>query len=161
MSGQIPLRGEIEEMLYREARLLDERRFEEWLALFTPDARYWWPGGDGDDPAVEASIVDDDHGTLEDRVQRLRSPATYAQSPPSRTLHVVTNIEVEPSGSEVLVHSTCVVHESRLGETRAVATRCQHRLRLAETGDGTWRIASKQVRLLNLDQPLYNLTFLI
>jgi 3-phenylpropionate/cinnamic acid dioxygenase small subunit len=152
-------RAEAEAFLYREARLMDERQFEDWLALFDAECRYLVPGdpGDGGGPA----IVDDDRPTLEDRIARLRSPATHAQSPPSRTLHVVANVEVEPARAEgeARVHSTGVICETRLGATRWLAARCLHVLRRA--ADGSWRIALKRVQLLDGDRPHDNLTFLL
>lgn len=155
-----PSRAEAEAYLYREARLLDERRFEEWLALFAPDGRYFVPGGTGDDPGAEAPIVDDDHATLEDRVQRLRSPATHAQSPPSRTLRLVGNVEVEAGERGPRLHCALVLYEARLDRVQSLAARCLYRLVPAPGGD-TWQIALKQVRLVHHDQPLPNLTFLL
>ncbi len=158
-----PARAEVEALLYREARLLDERRFEEWLALFTPDGRYLIPAGDTEDPEVEPAIADDDHDTLEDRIHRLRSPVTWAQSPPSRTVHVVGGVEVWPglAPAECRVHATAVVYESRGGQTRSFAARCLYVLRRVEERDTPWRIALKRVLLVNRDQPLFNLTFLL
>lgn len=168
-------RAEAEEFLYREARLLDERRFEEWLGLWTGGGRYLVPGGPGDDPGEEAAIVDDDRATLADRIARLRSPAAYAQSPPSRTVRVVSNVEVAAPGAgpSADVHSSLVIFESRLGQTRVVAARCLHRL-VAEAvpagaagpaspaaGGGLWRIGLKRVRLVDWDRPQGNLTFLL
>ncbi len=156
-----------EALLLLEARLLDERRFEEWLDLFTPDGRYVLPSGEDD---AELALIDDDRATLEDRVTRLRSPAAHAQSPPSRTLHIVSGVEVEALGAgpaealadgrEARVHSVCIVYEARLGMVRSFAGRCRHVLR-THPGQPAWRIASKTVWLVDRDQPLYNLTFLI
>ena len=158
-----PSRAEAEAFLYREARLLDERRFEEWLGLFAADGRYFIPGGESDEPVVEPAIVDDDRPTLEDRVHRLRSPVTFAQVPPSRTLHLVGNVEVGPAVApgEWRLHASCIVHEARAGETRSFAGRFSYVLRRTEGGAEPWRIAEKRVRLLNYDHPLYNLTFLL
>ena len=89
-------RSEAEEFLYREARLLDEGRLEEWLLLFTQDAYYWMPSDKGLDPREETPIIYDDRATLEDRISRLRSPAAHSQSPPSRTRHMISNVEVGP-----------------------------------------------------------------
>ncbi len=153
-------RPEIEDLLYHEARLLDERRFEEWLDLFTQNARYVMPSGDSEDTGIETPILDDDRLTLEDRVLRLRNPASYAQSPPSRTVHLVQNVQVEPDGpAAVNVHCVLVVYEARLESVRSFAARCFYRL-IPEDGGTTWRIAMKRVELVNRDQHLYNLTFL-
>jgi 3-phenylpropionate/cinnamic acid dioxygenase small subunit len=164
MTAAALTRAEAEELLYREARLLDERRLEEWLGLFTADARYWIPGGEAAEPGTEVAIVDDDRPTLEDRVTRLRSPATHAQSPPSRTLHLVGNVEVEPVRAEpaaVRVHSVQVIYESRAGQVRSFAARCEHLLVRDGAAGGAWRIAEKRVYLVDRDLPQYNLTFLL
>lgn len=152
-------RPEAEDFLYREARLLDERRLEEWLALFTEDAHYWIPYQDGADPGVQTPIVYDDRVTLERRIARLRNSAAHAQSPPSRTRHYITNVEVESTGpDEAKVYSNLVIYEVRTGQQRDCAGWCEHRLRRQQAG---WRIAQKKVCLINSDQPIYNLTFLI
>ena len=156
-------------VLYREARLLDEDRLEEWLALFAPDARYRVPLRAGADPERDPAIVHDDRAALEDRVRRLRSPVSYAQQPPSRTVHVVTNVEVEAEAANGAAadapmwraHSALVVHEARLGQARAFAARCLHRLRAGAGPDGGLGIVEKRVLLIARDQALYNVTFLL
>src|SRR3954468_14074208 len=81
-------------LLYREARLLDERRYDEWLELFTDDGIYWLPihtdGGDAD-PRSAISIVYDDAARRGERVFRALETPVLDQSPPSRTVHVVAN----------------------------------------------------------------------
>lgn len=144
--------------VYREARLLDERRFEEWLELFARDGRYWIPAGPDETPGVEPAIVDDDRPTLEDRVRRLRSPVSFAQSPPSRTVHLLGNIELAAADDLWRVDAAGVVHESRLGQVRALPGRWRYLLRAEEGGGPSWRIVLKSVRLVHYDQALYNLT---
>jgi hypothetical protein len=81
-----------EQFLLHEARLLDECRFDEWLALFTPDASYWVPSEpDQKSPLDTVSLIYDDRRLLETRVRRLASPRIYSQEPRSRTSRVVTN----------------------------------------------------------------------
>jgi benzoate/toluate 1,2-dioxygenase subunit beta len=78
-------RQEIEAFLYHEARLLDDGRLDDWLALFTPDAYYWIPcNADDVDPARHVSLVYDDRQHLADRIWRLQSGWAHAQDPPSR-----------------------------------------------------------------------------
>src|SRR4029077_1824519 len=85
-----------EQFLLHEARLLDEGRFGEWLALFTPDARYWVPSEpDQKSPLDTVSLIYDDRRLLETRVRRLASPRIYSQEPRSRTSRVVTNVTIE------------------------------------------------------------------
>jgi 3-phenylpropionate/cinnamic acid dioxygenase small subunit len=111
---------EVEKFLYREARLLDERRFHEWLDLLTEDARYWMVArnnryprnskaikitdrnyNDSDLPGQDdLAIIDDDKATLNRRIARLDTGMAWAEDPPSRTRHLITNIEVEPADSD-------------------------------------------------------------
>ena len=158
---------EVEEFLYREARLLDERRFHEWLDLFTDDVRYWMvtrsnlypksskaiailnPGRNFDENADEdgLAILDETKKTLEGRVARLETGMAWAEAPPSRTRHLIANIEVAPGGtpSELKVRSNFIVYRSR-SETEQdfyVGTR-RDTLRRA---DGTLRISSRKITL--------------
>src|SRR4051812_1093271 len=89
------LRLAVEAFLYREARLIDEGHFDEWLTLFTEDAHYWCPSNRDDvDPEREVSIIYDDRVRLSDRVWRLQSGKAFAQQPPSRTCRLISNVEV-------------------------------------------------------------------
>src|SRR5215469_14369458 len=91
-------RSEAEDILYREARLLDDRCYREWLELFGEDARYWIPcNGEGTDPEREITLVYDDLPRLRDRVERLASGVAHAQTPPSRTKRLISNVEVDNS----------------------------------------------------------------
>jgi 3-phenylpropionate/cinnamic acid dioxygenase small subunit len=159
-------------LLNREARLLDERRYEEWLDLFTPDGLYWIPihhdGGAGD-PRSSVSIVYDDAERRSERVFRTLHTPVLDQSPPSRTIHVVSNVEVdeepEPNG-DARVHCVQMIAEMRpggprqvgLGEPRTFAGRCEYHVRAR---DGDFLIALKKLFLLDSDRPLYNLTFIL
>src|SRR3989442_13576333 len=89
-------RHQIETFLYREARLMDEHAYDEWLALWTDDAWYWVPCDRDDSDAMrEVSIIYDNRARLEDRILRLKSGAIYAQEPKSRLRRVVANGEIE------------------------------------------------------------------
>lgn len=95
--------SEIERFLLFEARLLDEERYAEWLSLMADDVRYWMPGiqaryrkdkrmapiGD------RMAYFDDDLLNLRRRVTRFLDPTAWAEDPPTRTVHIVTNIEAE------------------------------------------------------------------
>jgi 3-phenylpropionate/cinnamic acid dioxygenase small subunit len=154
-------RAQIENLLYTEARLLDERRFEEWLDLFTDDAVYWIPaGGEDPDPRRHVSLIYDDRTRLKLRIGRLRGDFAHSQLPPSRVYRMVGNVEIaEPSGHEVTVHAVLALFEVRYGKQTVYAARCTYRLRRE---DGTpWRIASKRVDLVNRDEVIDNLTFLV
>ena len=80
----------IEAFLIHEARLLDERRFQDWLGLFTDDGWYWVPiEPDQDNPYDTVSLIYDDRRLLETRVRRLAHPGTHAQTPASRTSRII------------------------------------------------------------------------
>jgi 3-phenylpropionate/cinnamic acid dioxygenase small subunit len=152
-------RSDAEDFLYHEARLLDERRYEEWLDLFTGDARYWVPYKNDVEPYRETPVIYDDRPTMEDRVYRLRSPAAHAQSPASRTVHLVGNVMVENNAADAaLLRSSFVIHEARSDKYRSLAGLYEHHMRFEE---GQWRIALKKIWLINRDQPIFNLTFLL
>lgn len=156
-----------ERFLVAEARLLDERRFEEWEALFTDDAVYWVPMDPDRDPTDSVSIIYDDRRRLHERVYRLTKTPVLDQNPPSRTVRIVSNVEVEtPEGSgEPVVRCNQLIAEMRpggpgqagLNAPRWLAARCEYRLRRV---DGSWRIAFKKVVLLDADQAQYNLSFI-
>src|SRR5579863_8334335 len=127
---------EVERFLYREARLLDERRFREWLELLTEDVRYWMAARTNrypktskaiaildleryveDDRAAEdeLALLDETKATLTARVARLETGMAWAEDPPSRTRHLITNIEVEPgdAAAELRVYCNYLVYRSR------------------------------------------------
>ena len=162
------LSREIEQFLYREARLLDERRFEDWLALFTDDVRYWMPVRMTRyprrskaiavlDPARneeeelskdgELGIFDESKETLSRRVARLDTGMAWAEDPPSRTRHLVSNVEVERGDieAELTVHSNFLVYRSR-GETEHDVYVGGRRDTLRRV-DGAWKIARRTIIL--------------
>jgi 3-phenylpropionate/cinnamic acid dioxygenase small subunit len=120
------LRREIEEFLYLEAELLDERRLREWLDLFAEDARYWMPirynpverPGDLSDELSkpgEGYYFDDTKETLKVRVERVYSKQAWAEMPPSRTRRLITNVRVkQDDGIEIEVHSNFLVYRTRM-----------------------------------------------
>ena len=160
-------RADAEAYLYREARLIDERRFDDWLRLFAEDGVYWLPIDDRAGPTDHLSLIYDDDLRRRERVYRLTKTAFPAQTPPSRTQHFVSNVEVvEDVGGEVVIRSAQIVYELRsgddrqyeIGRQRAFAARCEHRLR--DDGAG-WRLTLKRMVLLNRETAIPNLTFLL
>ena len=151
--GAIDLRA-CEAFLIEEARLLDEGQFDAWLALFTPDARYWVPSQPAQtSPFDTVSLMYDDRRLLETRVRRLADPRIYSQEPRSRTSRIVTNVNLGPDSSEPgqIVRSKFILVEYRRETQRLFAGTFTHRL----VGDGgTPRIAMKRVDLVNCDAPL-------
>jgi 3-phenylpropionate/cinnamic acid dioxygenase small subunit len=153
-------RDRVERFLYYEARLMDTHAYDEWLALWTDDALYWVPSNEDDiDPQRHVSIVYEDKARLEDRIVRLKSGAAYAQDPKSRLSRVIGNIEAEEhDNGEIVVHSTFNLTAVRRGRMDTFAGRTIHRLR--PDGDG-FKVAYKKVVLVNNDEVIHNLTFLI
>lgn len=144
--------------LAREARLIDDGRFNHWLDLFTDDCLYWVPVvAGGGDPATEVSHAFDDRRRLTDRVYWLRTGLAFSQIPASRTRRVIGNVETsaDPETGDRLVRSNFTVHEFRAGVAKTYAGWYGHVLR--NTGDG-WRIRVKQANLLDSDQIHENLT---
>jgi 3-phenylpropionate/cinnamic acid dioxygenase small subunit len=158
-------RLDAEAFLFREARLLDDGQLKEWLALFTEDCLYWLPILD-DAPELEPSLIYDDRARLEERIFRLEETRAFAQEPPSRTQHNVSNVEVvEGDGRAARVLCNLTLFEVRigdasqpdLGQPQVLAGRCEYLL----VGAPDLRIARKKVMLLTRDLPLGNLSFII
>ena len=159
---------EVEQFLYREARLLDERRFDAWLELFTDDVRYWMPVRTTRYPRrskaiaildpdrheeeelskdSELGIFDESKETLRRRVARLDTGMAWAEDPPSRTRHIVSNVEVEPADTEaeIRAYSNFVVYRTR-GETEQDFYVGARRDTLRHV-DGAWKIARRTIIL--------------
>jgi len=146
-----------EQFLLHEARLLDDAKFDDWLALFTPEAWYWVPiEPDQADPAETVSLIYDDRRLLETRVRRLSSPRMYSQEPRSRTSRIVTNVTIEDADSKsATVRSKFMLIEYRREQQRLFGGTMLHRL---VQSDGHIMIASKRVNLVNCDAPLDGIT---
>ena len=139
--------SEAEAFVLREARLLDERRFAEWLALFDEDGVYWVPS----DPAQETpqaglSIFHEPRPLLALRIERLLTGEPHVQSPRSRTVHHVSSVETDG----LKVRSALVMAEWRDGESRWFAARVLHQLRRSAEG---LRIVLKRVDLIDSEAP--------
>ena len=150
----------VERFLYREARLMDEHRYAEWLTLWADDARYWVPCNDDDiDPTRQVSIIYDDRERLQQRVERLMSGSVLAQDPKPRMRRLISNIEIENAGGdEVTVESNFIVGFAR-GDTQQIwAGRSIHKLRRM---GGDFAMVYKKVMLINSDQEMPLLQFLI
>jgi 3-phenylpropionate/cinnamic acid dioxygenase small subunit len=151
----------IENFLYREARLMDENAYEEWLSLWAgDDICYWVPGSaDKTNPAEQISIIYDDRKRLEARIKRLASGYAYAQDPKSRMRRVISNIEIdEAADGTVTTWSNFALGEFRRGRQDIFVGRTLHKLR---PGGDSFKIVFKKVLLINSDSYIDNLTFLI
>lgn len=157
---------QVEQFLYREARLLDSRQFRRWIDLLADDLRYWIPMRSNRYSAASKSIsildgsryeeddlskesdqafMDEDKGSLRRRVDRLDTGMAWAEDPPSRTRHLISNVEVEPGEreSEVKVYSNFIMYRSR-GETEEdfyVGSRED----VLRNVDGSWQLAIRKI----------------
>lgn len=142
---------EAERFLFHEARLLDERRFREWMGLFAENGTYWVPAVPGQEsPFDQASLFYDDRELMQTRIARLEHPRIHIQTPPSRTAHLIGNITLEDSVTldEYTVASTVIMVEYRNEKQRIFAGRQHHRLR--REGEGL-KIVQKRIDLVNCD----------
>ena len=157
----------VEQFLYYEANLIDDRDFEAWVSLFTEDGIYWVPSNNDDmDPSKHVSIIYDNLEGIKDRVWRLGSGLAFAQEPASKTMHQLSNISVEEeTDGEVKVRSNVVIYDYRdnhhLRSMDAIVqypARCQYLLR--KSGD-SYQIALKKVNLINSNGAMGNVAFIL
>ena len=152
------------EFLYREARLADEARYAEWLALWTDDAVYWVPAttDPAADPDKHLSHIYDNRGRLETRIKLLQTGHRYSQEPASPMRRLITNIEVASAeNGELVAESNFALAELAIQAKRELhwwVGHAKHRLRRA---GGELRVCRKTVVLVNAAEPLPNLSFLI
>ena len=162
------LQKDVEQFLYREARLLDSGQLDRWLELLADDLRYWMPmrlnrypanskaiasldealerSGDQTEPG-ELALMDETRDSLCRRVERLDSGLAWAEDPPARTRHFISNVEVEPSAnpSEVRVYSNFIMYRTR-GEREEDFYVGSREDLLRRAGD-SWVIAYRKVVL--------------
>ncbi len=146
---------EVEQFLYAEARLLDERHFHEWLELFTEDINYWMPLRTNrmiKDMAHELSkpgelaYFDDTLLMLKARVARLDTDMAWAEDPPSRTQHLITNVQIDSvDGDEISVHCSFLIHRGR--NEREEDLFIGYRDDLLRRVDGQLRISRRKIVL--------------
>jgi len=161
-------RQEVEDFLYHEAELLDERRYEEWLDLFTDDLHYWMPmrrnvpademerelTRDGRD----VNWFDEGKDTLTRRVKQIRTGVHWAEQPPSRICHMVSNVQiVRASPDEVEVKSRFLIYRNRVEtETDLLVGKREDLLRRVAGG---FQIARRKILLDQSVLLAKNLTF--
>jgi p-cumate 2,3-dioxygenase beta subunit len=115
-SAELPSRQAVEDLLYKEAALLDEWRLDEWLELLTEDATYEIPPTDvpEGDSRNTLFIVADDAVRIRSRVKQLLGKAAWAENPHSRTRRMITNVRVlGADGANILVTANFAVHRMR------------------------------------------------
>jgi 3-phenylpropionate/cinnamic acid dioxygenase small subunit len=148
-------------LVEKEARLLDQLRFDEWLAMYAPECIYWVPGTpEAGDPRREIAISFDDRRRMEDRIYRLRTGYAWSQAPKSRTVRMVSNVEVfaAKQGDARMVRSNLLISEFRVDGTRYLSGWCGHRFTKTPH---RWEIQVRQVNLIDCDQNLRNPSIVI
>jgi 3-phenylpropionate/cinnamic acid dioxygenase small subunit len=158
----VDLLKQVEQFIYREARLADELEYDEWEALWTDDAIYWVPAnGDDIDPTTQISVLFDNRSRISTRIKQLQTGKRHSQNPPSRLRRLVSNVELLEPGEDsedIQVGANFIIYESRERGVTLWAGRSEYRLR--RTDDGL-RMAYKKVLLVNNDRPLSTMSFLI
>lgn len=154
------------DFVHAEARMLDERRFETWLDLFTDDGRYWMPlTPDQTDPILQGSLMYEDKLLLRIRIERLAGLRTYSQQPISRSHHLMGHPSVEtdhpwhqPGQDQYVVRAPFHYVESRRDDQILYAGWSTFEL---VRRDGGLRIRQKRVDLLNCDAALRGIQLFI
>ncbi|WP_241648630.1 benzoate 1,2-dioxygenase small subunit [Rosenbergiella collisarenosi] len=141
------------QFLYREARLLDDRQWDEWLTCYHPKAVYWMPAwGDDDcltsDPQTEMSLIYyPSRDGLEDRVYRIKTERSAASTPEPRTTHLLTNIEIlEGDSQRCTVRVNWCTHSHRYQQSDCYFGHSHYQL---EHHDQGWQIMHKKIQLNN------------
>jgi 3-phenylpropionate/cinnamic acid dioxygenase small subunit len=167
------LKQQIEEFLYHEAELLDERRYEDWLALLADDVRYWMPmrrnvkfgelEREFTREGQDINWFDEGKDTLTRRVQQILTGVHWAEEPLSRICHMVSNLQilqVRPSvlePIEVTVKCRFLIYRNRVEtETDILVGKREDILRRVS---GQWRIGQRKIILDQNVLQAKNLTF--
>lgn len=141
------LEREVEKFIIEEAAMLDEWRLDDWLALFTKDARYMVPATDtpAADPTETLTLINDDIARLRGRVERLKSRHAHREFPWSRTRRFITNVRIkEITGEEILAQTSFLVYRIRSGQVDALIGSYVYTLRRV---DGALKIAARRAVL--------------
>jgi 3-phenylpropionate/cinnamic acid dioxygenase small subunit len=152
------VRREVEEFLYLEAQLLDEQRYDAWLELWAPgELSYWLPMRHGETDRSRLSIICDDRGMLEKRIERLLDDWVLIQEPRSRMNRIVGNIRMVSTGVPLEVRSVVSLVEFRRNQYIPWSATQLHRF---ERIDGGLRLREKRVDLINADAEIRAVAFL-
>lgn len=155
-----PSPAALADFVYREARLLDEKRFAEWYELFTDDARYWMPLTRGQpDGITHTSLFYEDKLLLKVRIERLRHPSAFSQQQPSYCQHVLQQPALESGDAGLFVMRTPFIYvEAQLDSQIMLAGVVFHHLVHV---DDALRIRLKKIELLNCDAALPSIQMLL
>ena len=155
-AAQQALWFELMQFYIREVWLLDERRFKEWLDIFIEDVLYFMPRRKNVlrrelhrevTPLGDLAILEEDKRYLEMRVARLETGMAWAEDPPSRTRHLVGNLEATPmENGEVSARTAFLVYRSHLETDQQLLSGSREDV-LRRTGDDTWQVARRTILL--------------
>ena len=168
--ARLLLKEEVEDFLYHEVELLDDRRYEDWLALFTDDARYWMPmrrnvphtelDREFTREGLDVNWFDEGKDTLGRRVKQILTGVHWAEEPPSRICHMISNVRIlagDPESPEVTIGCRFLIYRNRVEtETDLLVGKREDVLRRE---DGRWRIARRKIVLDQSVLLAKNLTF--
>ena len=151
---------DVETLLYAEARMLEDGRFNDWLECFTEDVYYWMPVREHVQHQVDApgttdafALFDDDFNSLSLRIQRLQTGMAACETPLSVTQRLVTNVMATQAadGAELTVYSTFMVYQERRGRHGVTFFgRREDRMRRIE---GNLKIAYRKIVLAQMILP--------
>ena len=154
MASDNSLKQDVADLIYWEATLLDRRRWEEWIALYTEDAVFWVPAWANEeeittDPETQLNLIYlCGRGGLDDRIFRIETRDSYASLPLDRTVHVVGNVLVEKvEGDEICAFANCLVHS--YGKKGAQTRASLYDYVLRRQADGALRIARKKITFID------------
>ena len=150
------------QLVYHEARLLDEKRFDEWYALYAEDALYWMPLTRDQPPgAAHTSLFYEDKLLLKVRIERLRHPNAFSQQQPSFCQHVLQQPALEsgdPESGQCVIRTPFLYVEAQLDRQLLLAGVAFHHLVMQADG---WKIRMKQMELLNREAALPSIQLLL
>ncbi|XSC43156.1 aromatic-ring-hydroxylating dioxygenase subunit beta [Bradyrhizobium sp. RDT10] len=158
LKNAVPTDQELIDFVVREARLIDQQRFDEWLELYADDAFYWMPlEWNQTDPRLTCSLMYEDKLLLSIRVERLKGARTFSQKPKSRCHHVLQTPQVDSRDAAANSYVTwTAMHyvETRLEEQTLYAAWATHHLSVE---NGKLKIKLKRVDLINCDAAFGNI----
>jgi 3-phenylpropionate/cinnamic acid dioxygenase small subunit len=151
---------DVTQFIYREARLQDEHRYDDWENLWTDDGVYWVPAnGEDIDPEQKMSIVYDNRSRIALRIRQYHTGKRFSQTPRSHLRRLVSNVEIlSDDGAGIVAAANALVFESHTRGDTLWASRNEYTLRRESEG---LRMARKKVMLVNNHTALYSMAFLI
>lgn len=162
-ADRMVLISDVQQFIYREARLQDDHHYAEWEDLWTDDGVYWIPANTADgtpnDPEKQMSILYDNRSRIRLRVKQLLTGRRHTQEPKSQLRRIISNIELlSVDGNEVRVGANSMIFELSLRDDTIWAARYEYVLRFLDDGI---RMAFKKVTLVNDNRAIYTLSFLV